>query len=133
MLPNNEFSFHYTGKGETTGEQYFGDFTVKSVLSNAEQMEVAIRVDRYSGGSRTLAEQFKLFNRIFAELELRVIKSPKFWSESNNGWDLHDANIVHEVFTEAMKAPKIWADRIKAKAEEIEKATAPEVSPSKKE
>lgn len=131
LLPGNEYTFHYKGKGDTTSEFYEGDFTVACVLTNAEQMEVAIRTDRYSGGSKSLAEQFKLTNRVFAELDMRIKKSPKWWTESNGGWDLHDTNIVHEVFKKAMDASKDWADRLKEKADQAVKAA--ETTPVKKD
>lgn len=130
MLPGNEFTFHFKHKGDVSGEWYEGDFTVCCCLTNAEQMEVAIRTDRYSGGSKSLPEQFKLTNRVFAELDMRIKKAPKFWTESNGGWDLHDNNIVHEVFAKAMEASKDWAERLKAKATEAEKAA--EANPAKK-
>lgn len=130
LLPGNEYTFHFKGKGQTSGETYEGDFTVACVLSNAEQMEVAIRTDRYGGGSKSLPEQFKLTNRVFAELDMRVRKSPTWWKESNGGWDLHDANIVHEVFAQAMKAVDDWSERLKAKATEAEKTA--EAAPIKK-
>jgi hypothetical protein len=129
LLANNEYTFHFKGKGETTQEQYHGDFVVKCVLSNAEQVEAAIRTDRYNGGSKTLADGFKVFNRIIAELELRIKKAPTWWTESRGGWDLHDANIVHEVFAEVMKSQDVWTERLKEKATEAEKSA--EANPKK--
>jgi hypothetical protein len=121
MLPNNEYIFHFKSKGEKSGDWYEGSFTVACVLNNLEQMEVAIRTDRYNAGSRTLPEQFKLFNRIMAELELRIKKAPTWWTENNHGWALFDANIVHEIFNKAMEAEKVWSDRLKEKADQAEK------------
>jgi hypothetical protein len=130
LLPGNEYTFHFKGKGATTGETYEGDFTVSCLLTNSEQMEVAIRTDRYGGGSKSLPEQYKLMNRVFAELDLRVKKAPTWWKESNGGWDLHDANIVNEVFNEAMKAVEHWTNKLKDKATEAEKTA--EAAPIKK-
>ena len=130
ILPGNEYTFHFKGKGLTTGETYEGDFTVACVLSNSEQMEVAIRTSRYGGGEKNLPEQFKLTNRVFAELDMRVKKSPTWWKESNGGWELHDANIVHEVFAETMKGAEDWASRLKEKADQAEKQA--EATPAKK-
>lgn len=130
MLPGNEFTFPFKCKGEVSGQWFEGDFTVCCCLTNAEQSEVAIRTDRYSAGSKTLPEQFKLNNRVFAELDMRIKKSPTWWKESNGGWDLYDTNIVHEVFAKTMEASKDWAERLKAKAEQLEKAA--EANPAKK-
>jgi hypothetical protein len=131
LLQNNEHTFHVKIQCKKTLEWFEGDFTVKCVLTNAEQVNMALATDRYNGGSTSLPEQFKLFNRCQAELETRVIKSPTWWKESNNGWDLMDSDLIYEVYAEAMKAQTVWAEKLKKKADEAEKAA--EKNPAKKE
>lgn len=127
FLANNEYTFYCKVVGETTGEPFEGDFTVKCILNNEEQIDIAMRTDRYNGGSKTLAPQFALFNRTLAEIEVRIIKkgnktlAPTWWNESDGGRLLYDTNIVYHVFTEALKAQQVWNDRLKAKADQMEK------------
>jgi hypothetical protein len=130
LLPGNEHSFHFKEQCKATHEWYEGDFTVKCLLTNEEQSEIALRTDRYNQGSKTLAPSFALFNRTLAELEMRIIKAPTWWRESDSGRTLYDADIVYSVFKEAMKGPEEWAKRLEAKtkaAKEAEKKTEKEV------
>ena len=138
MLPDYEFTFHFDSKGEKSGEQFYGDFTVKCILNNEEQVEVAMRTDRYSSGSKTLPSHVNLFNRTISELEMRIkrdkegkLMAPSWWTESDGGRLLYDANIVYEVFTASIKGEEVWAARIKEKADKAEKLA--EISPVKKE
>jgi hypothetical protein len=123
LLENNEFAFHIKVQGEKTKEWFEGDFTIKCILNMQEQMDIAIATDRYNGGSTSLDPNFKLFNRMLAELETRLVRKnnkplcPTWWSESNFGWQLHDSNIVFEVFPKVGEAEKAWAERLKAKAD----------------
>jgi hypothetical protein len=131
QLPNNEYSFYTKVVGEKTQEHLEGSFTVKCLLSQAELVEVAIRTEQYNQGT-ALPAQFALINRAIAELEVRIIKSPTWWSERGNGRDLYDTNVVFHVFKEAFKAEEEWKKRIEEKAKEAEsKAKEEEKVPAK--
>lgn len=133
MLPNNEYTFAFKRQGDVSKEWYEGTFVVKCVLTNSEQIDVAIRTDRYNAGAKNLGEHFKLFNRTMAELDVRIVKSPHFWKENNGGWELLDANIIYEVFAEAMKGQTSWSERLKERVEEAEKAAEKNPKKAKKD
>lgn len=122
FLANNEHKFYFKQKGDVTGQSFEGDFVCKCVLSNVEMIEVGLRVDRYNGGSKTLNPALALMNRTIAECEVRIIKAPTWWQESDSGRSLYDSNILYSVFTEVMKGEKEWADRLKKEADEAEAA-----------
>lgn len=126
-LPLNEFSFHFKLQGDKTKEWYEGDFTCACILTNSEMLDVAIKWDRYNAGSKSLPDKFGDFNRIMAELEVRIKKAPTWWKESNSGWTLLDPNIVYSVFVEVMKAPDDWNDRLKKRSEEAQKVADDQV------
>ena len=123
MLPPNESTFHLKVVGERTKKVYEGDFTAKCVLTNGETIEVGLKLDRYNGGSTTLAPQFVLMNRVLAELEVRLKKSPEWWRESDYSRTLQDQNVMYEVFKKAMEAEKAWTDKLNKESEEVEKKT----------
>lgn len=120
FLANNEHKFYLKAKGEKSGQSFEGDFTVKCILNIEEEVEVAIRTDRYNAGSKTLNPSMALINRTIAELEMRIIKAPTWWTDSGYGRTLVDKNVVYDVFTKAMEGEKVWADRLKSEAEEAE-------------
>ena len=128
-IQNNEYTFHVKVQGEKTKEQYEGTFTVKCILNQEEMVDVALRTDRYCGGSKNLANQYILVNRSIAELEVRIIKdektgkmkAPTWWIESDSGRLLYDTNVVYKVFADAMKAEEQWYKKLADKVEEAEK------------
>lgn len=127
-LANNEHKFYCKIQGEKTMEWFEGDFVVKCILTNEEQVDIAIRTDRYNAGSKTLPTQHTLINRTIAELEVRIMRdakgklqAPTWWIESDGGRLLYDTNVLYHVFAEAMKAEQVFAQRLKDKAEAAEK------------
>jgi|GEM_PF-2993310 len=120
FLSNNEHKFYFKDKGERTGQSFEGDFVAKCILNQIEQIEVALRVDRYNGGSKTISPGHALMNRAIAELEIRLVKAPTWWTDSDGGRTLYDSNILYSVFEEAFKGEKAWAERLKKEAEEAE-------------
>jgi len=129
-LPKNDHSFTFSEKGERTRKTYEGQFTVKCLLSMEEIRQAGIKLDLLNGGSRTLPGGVALLNRAFAELSVRIIKAPSWWTDSNEGRELFDTNVVLEVFNKAIDAERVWDERITKAADDAEAATAPK--PSKK-
>lgn len=126
-LANNEHKFYLKVKGDKTGEPFEGDFNVKCILTNEEQVEVAIRVDRYNGGSTTISQAHALINRTVAELELRIkrdekgkLLAPTWWVDSDFGRTLYDTNVLYSVFEKAMEGEKKWDERIRKLADKTE-------------
>ena len=128
-LADNEHTFYCKVQGEKTRSWYEGDFTVSCILNQEELVDVALRTDRYCGGSKNLSSQYVLINRSIAELEVRIVKdaktgkmkAPTWWTESDNGRLLYDTNVVYRVFAEAMKAEEEWNKRLASKVEDAEK------------
>lgn len=129
MLPvSNEHSFTVSIVGDKTRQKYEGQFTVKCLMTNAELIELGLRLDQYNRGSQTLAPGAALLNRAFAELEVRIVtdeksgqqKAPLFWRESDGGRRLLDQNVVYEIFEKAREAEQIYVDRLTKATEETE-------------
>ena len=112
FLPNNESTFHFKKQGERSKEWFEGVFTVKCLLNQAEQIQVAIINDRYNGGVSTLPPKYALLNRTLAELEARIVKAPTWWTESQGGKTLYDTDIIFEVFKKAFEAEESWLKKV---------------------
>lgn len=129
MLPSNEYTFTLKVKGDKTKSSYEGPFTVKCLLSNGELIDVGLRIDAYNRGSTTVPQGIALLNRALAELEVRIIKAPSWWKDSNSGRDLLDTNVIYEVFEKSLDAEKVYDERI---AEQVKKDEAVAEESSKK-
>jgi ssRNA-specific RNase YbeY (16S rRNA maturation enzyme) len=130
-LLNRETTFYFSATGFKSKKKYEGNFTVKTVLTNGEQVLVALRTDQYNGGSTSLPSAYSQFNRAIAELEVRMVtkagiqQAPSWWKDSDGGRNLIDANLVTEVLDMATKKgdeafEKLLGEQI-ASAEQAEK------------
>lgn len=124
MLPANEHTLYVKIQGEDTKEWFEGSFTFKCLLNQAEKVEVAVRTDRYNQGSTTISPQHALINRTIAELEMRTIKAPTWWTENGNGRLLYDTNVVFHVFKEAFEAEAAFKKKLEDKIKAATAATA---------
>jgi hypothetical protein len=122
LLPvSNEFTFFLSVKGESTGLKYEGTFKVKCLLTNAEKVDIGLRIDAYNRGSKTVATGISILNATIAELDVRIMESPSFWKDSDYGRQLMDTNVVYEVFKKANDAEEDFKKRLKEIADAAEK------------
>ena len=133
MLPNNESSFHVKVSGNRTKQSYEGDFIVKTYLTNAELIDVGLRFDTYNRGSQTVGTGISLLNRAMAELEVRVLKAPSWWKDSDHGRNLFDTNVVLELFNKVMDAESAYGDKMEEAGKAADKAAEASTSKKKKE
>jgi hypothetical protein len=128
LLPvSNEYTFHFSEKGESTGLKYEGTFKVKCLFTTAEKLDIGLRIDSYNRGSKTVSQGIAILNATLAELDVRIIDAPSFWKDCDFGRDLVDTNIIYEVFKKASVSEEDFKTRIQALAEESEKKAAESV------
>lgn len=123
IMPSNEYTFNIVVVGEKTKKKYEGSFTVKCLLSVQEMVEVGLRMDRYNQGSSTVSPGVTRMNRAIAEMEIRQIKTPSWWKDSDDGRTFLDANVVFEVFLKALDAETEFDKRIAEQAKEADEQT----------
>lgn len=105
-------------KGDTTGEEYAGNFKVKPLLSHGEQVGIdALMRDmlgaRVSDASRRAYNQANLL----AECQMRIIEAPSWWKDSQNGAGLFDDNVLAAVYAAVVKVEEDYKKELKAAAE----------------
>lgn len=129
MLPTEvEHTFFFECTGEKTEHKYDGKFTIKTALTNAEMVEVALRTDRYNGGSTTIPANYALANRATAELEMRIVRdkegklaAPSWFIDSDFCRSLFDPNVIYELFSKVLEEGNTaWKKRIDAATEKSE-------------
>ena len=134
LLPiSNEYTFHFSTKGETTGLKYEGTFKIKCLLTTSEKVDVGLRTDSYNRGSKTVSQGVQVLNATMAELDVRVLDAPAFWKDADYGRDLLDTNIIYEVFKKMTEGEEDFRKRLKEVAEKSEKDAEESVKSKKKE
>lgn len=115
--------FNVSCKGEVTGEQFTGNFTVKTRLSHYDQLKRDEARRALLGPSplgQVPGEQAKITAEVFSQLAVRVVKAPSWWTDSNNGLDMMDSDPASKVYEAAMTAEKEELDRLKEEAKKAE-------------
>ena len=85
--------------GQRSGRVYDGKFTVKTLLNRRENF-IADERRRFIVGSNSQGVAPSLSGEayILGQLSVRIVESPKWWTESDNGLDLPDENIIGTIF-----------------------------------
>jgi hypothetical protein len=105
-------------EGENTGDIWTGTFRAKKRLSHRSQLKKdQIRRDLLGQQAGQSTERAQSTAMILAELSVRLTKAPPWWSESDNGLDLADDNVIGVVFDKAMAIEAEAIAEIKKKAE----------------
>jgi len=120
-LPNIESTFTVSVKGETTGHQYLGPFTVKCILTKREEFLSDIRRRELLGPAPEDALP-SIRNNAYAlsQLYVRIADAPAWWRESDFGTGLHDTNVIAEIFEKSLEAAESWRKRLAAEADKAE-------------
>lgn len=119
----NEKSFTVSIEGNVTGEKWPGTFKVKVMFSHRDYLaRDRIKRDLLGAEPGIPSPDALRTAEVFAELGIRIIDAPKWWTESNNGVDLFDANVIVEIYEKALAAEKEYLKEKAAAAEEARKA-----------
>lgn len=96
--------FDISVDGEFSGEKWHGEFEAKFRLSHQDRLIVDAERRRLMGENPAGAtdETINTANA-FAELSVRIVKAPSWWSETRGGLDLVDYKPVQEVYNKTMK------------------------------
>jgi len=111
-LPANEKTFTINVVGDTTKQNWTGEFTTVCMPNLRQKSEAAIMEAQLGRDLVTLDQNTILYHRMVAQLAQRLISAPEWWASSGNGQDLLDANVVFEVFSHCAKAEQEWREKV---------------------
>ncbi len=129
----NTVSFVIDIVGQTTERRYEGVFEVKTRLTTREKLrEDELRRTILGGNPQYADPDTADTARALAYLNVRLVKSPSFWSELNSGLESEDDNLLVAVNNAAVEAVTAELEKAKKKAEDAKtslRAKAPKESP----
>ncbi len=110
-LPSMEHTFTVSIKGTDTGQMFDGTFKYKrpNIRKNSEISRTAALLD---GGIVGLDEDTRLLHEVAATLKHTLTEFPDWWEKSDFGFELHDSNVLFEIYRECMKFEKDWRDKV---------------------
>ncbi len=121
METTSKFSVNIVG--EQTGKPYSGSFTVKTVLTRGDRFLADQRRRELLGTNPSDAlPDLQLEAFMHGQLLVRITEAPAWWSQSNAGRDIEDANVIVELFNLARaKEDEAKAELQKSAKEALEK------------
>jgi hypothetical protein len=115
---SNTEKFTISLDGDKTGLKWHGEFESKILLSHRDELVRDARRRELLGTNAQFATDRALNQaEVLAELAVRLVKAPQFWTESNGGLDLIDDNIVGAVYKKCMDIHDAALAAVKARAE----------------
>jgi hypothetical protein len=120
-LPSNEKAFSITLVGDTTKQNWTGEFTTVCMPNLRQKSEASIMEAQLNRDLATLDQDTILYHRMIAQLSQRLTEAPDWWLAADNGRNLLDANVIFEVFKACVKAEKEWREKVWGKDEKEEK------------
>ena len=112
-LPKNERTFEFCEKGDVTFKEYKGSFTVKCVLSMLDKRILEVEKSRIMADISNPTNELIALSTIMANLNVRIIESPSWWKEANNGNNIQDENIIVTLFDKVMDQEEEWRKEVK--------------------
>lgn len=110
-LPDNEHDFQIDVIGQGSKKRHLGEFRCK-IPTIKDQCQAA-RHEAFLNGEygAFLPPGIQKVNKMIAHLRFTLIDVPKFWRESDLGYELTDANVVEAVYEAVLKFENDWVDQ----------------------
>lgn len=125
-LPEKTQTFEIDVVAETTKIRYYGEFefTIPNLRTAASisKNEAAL-----NGGLDAILDYgTKNLHHMISYLKFTITKAPKFWEESNSGYDLMDGDVIEAVYMKTLEIENAWikacwGEKEEEKTEEIPK------------
>lgn len=127
-LPKIERSFDLDYKGQTTGVEYKGTFTVRCILNVGQKHTVELEKSRLMADQRNPTNGLLSISVALAEIRGRLVEAPAWWKDSKSATDFLDEDVIYEVFNRCLDMEEQWKSELKKNAEEVASKNAPTVS-----
>lgn len=107
-LPETTHSFQFDLVGNVSKKRYMGEFSCK-IPTIKDQAMIAKFEAMLNGEFPVYLNQGVLnIHKKVAYLKYTLTESPKFWRESEGGYNLMDPNIIDGVYDEVMAFEEKW-------------------------
>jgi hypothetical protein len=116
-LPKNEKTFMFSAVGDTTGKSYDGEFTVICILNMMQRRAIELEKTRLQADLQNPTDSLYGLSTVLANLRVRIISAPSWWTESAGGFTIQDENICLILFDKVMEQQDLWKQELKKKAE----------------
>lgn len=113
-IPSSEHTFTIEETGETTKKRFVGEFTCR-IPRRKEQCLIDKHRAFLNGNQADQLESTTLrFHHMISYLRYTLVTEdcPKFWKESDLGYELYDTNIVKAIYDKVLEFEVEWLTAI---------------------
>jgi len=110
-LPDMTHTFEIAVKGRETGHDWVGKFTYKRPSLGDRTRSDVMRA-RLAGDLTSLNGEVQDFIEAVSHLRYTLTEYPDWWAELTYGLDLHDGNVVSEIYNRCMDFEAKFAEKM---------------------
>ena len=119
-LPDMTHSFKISVRGAETHHEWTGSFKYKRPSLGDRSRIDAMRA-RLSGDLETLTGEVQDFIEAVSHLRFTLDEYPDWWSELSYGLDMHDGNVISEIYNRCLDFEATYRERMfSGKKEDVE-------------
>ena len=111
-VPPTEHDFPISVEGDVTKKRFLGDFTCK-IPTRKEQCLIDKHRAFLNG---ELVDQLSpstiKFHHMISYLRYTLTDYPRFWKQSDLGYEMHDENVVAEIYSEVLDFEVEWLKEV---------------------
>lgn len=123
-LPKNEKTFTVDITGETTGQQYQGEFTVVCVLNMLKRRQLELEKTRLKADTLNPTAGLEALAQVMSHLRVRIINGPEWWKQSEGGLNIMDENVIVELYDKCLEQELAWVSEVKDKGQKASQGNA---------
>jgi hypothetical protein len=125
-IPSTECDFIIEAEGEVTKKKFVGEFTCKIPRRKEQCLIDKHRAFLNGGMADQLSPETLRFHHMISYLRYTITESPKFWKESDLGYELYDENVVKAIYDKVLEFEIEWLKEVWG-PEAVEKLQSAEV------
>jgi len=103
-----EYEFSIETKGDITGKSFAGNFKYRIPNLKAKALAERKRAELNGGMDAMMDASVLQLHYMIAYLRFSLVETPKWWEENDYGYNLHDYNVVREVFERVEEYEQKW-------------------------
>jgi len=112
------FTIHL--QGQYSGKLWTGEFRAKKRLSHLDRLrQDALRRELVGPNAGSATVQANNIAIILSELRVRLIESPEWWRNAQDGALLEDEDVLLDVYNKALKVEDDATEQLKAEAKKL--------------
>lgn len=107
-VPEAVYEFEVDVEGSQSRAQFQGKFKYRIPNLKARAQAAVMEAKLNSGVAEQLDASVKMLHNMISYLKYTLEAAPKWWVDSDSGYELHDFNVILTIYQDAQKFEEEW-------------------------